>query len=158
MADMYEYSSSEQHRLARRLTAIMSCGVLASFVAGFVMDHVGPNTCQVVTLLLGQLQLLVLLTKGESEAWLTLAFVLYCLFRQFLFPTFIASITDKLGKSVKTSSLRYRASTRVVIFATPRRAAQSTRTRFAHENHSAPLINRAQASSTLDCSTGWPLP
>ena len=98
VADLYDYSSTERHQLARRLTAIMSCGVLASFVAGHVMDHVGPDTCQIFTLLLGQLQLVVLLAKGESKAWLTLCFALYCLFRQFLFPTFIASITDKLGE------------------------------------------------------------
>jgi hypothetical protein len=100
VADAYAFSALEQHVLARRLTAIMSGGIVASFAAGWVMDQreVGPRGCALITVALGQLQLFVLVLKGgSSSAWLTLSFVLYGFFRQFLFPAFIANLTDKLG-------------------------------------------------------------
>jgi hypothetical protein len=97
VADVYQYATFEQHVLARRLTGIMSCGVLVSLAAGWIMDHHGTESCCAITLSLGILQRVVLLTRGGSEAWLTFSFVLYVAFRQFLFPAFIASLSDQLG-------------------------------------------------------------
>jgi hypothetical protein len=104
VADVYSYTYNEQHVLAQRLTGIMSCGVLVSLAAGWIMDRHGPETCGAITLLLGMLQRLVLLTKGGSEAWLTFSFVVYVSFRQFLFPAFIASLSDHLGACRASSS------------------------------------------------------
>jgi hypothetical protein len=104
VADAYDFSALEQHVLARRLSTIMSFGIVASFAAGFVMDQreVGPTGSLVITLALGQLHLLVLVFKGGSSSWLTLSFVLYGFFRQFLFPTFIANLADKLGTRTRS--------------------------------------------------------
>ena len=75
----------------------MSLGVLASFVVGWLMDQVGLEVCTAVTLLLGQAQEIVLVWLADQRSFLVTSFVCYTLFRSFLFPVFIASLTTHLG-------------------------------------------------------------
>lgn len=61
------------------------------------MDRIGQVVCLVLTIVLGQLQLVILVLLGNQKPWIITSFGLYVLFRQFLFPAYIASITDRLG-------------------------------------------------------------
>jgi len=75
----------------------MSMGVFASFLVGWLMDRIGQVVCIALTILLGTLQLSVLVLLGNYEFGMIASFVLYIFFRQFLFPVYIAGITDRLG-------------------------------------------------------------
>lgn len=75
---------------------VLSFGILGSFVAGRLMDIVGLETCALVTLSLGILHVATLLLL-RNELVMRLGFVIYTLFRAFLFPVFIASLSSKLG-------------------------------------------------------------
>lgn len=97
MADLREYETEQQHVLARHLTIIMSMGVGASILVGWLMDSVGLETSTVVTLVLGQIHLLILVLLSDHTFWMVVGFVFYTLFRQFLFPVYIASLTTRLG-------------------------------------------------------------
>jgi len=79
------------------LALAMSSGFFVSFFVGFLMDRVGQVVCLVLTIFLGQLQLFMLVLLGDRKSWMVASFVLYVLFRQFLFPAYIASVTDRLG-------------------------------------------------------------
>jgi len=97
LADFHDYNSDEQRGLARILTLVMSLGVLASFLVGWLMDRVGQEVCSLLTIFAGLTQLLILVCLRDRRPWLILSFVIYGLFRQFLFPVFIAILTDRLG-------------------------------------------------------------
>lgn len=75
----------------------MSFGIFGSFVAGWLMDLVGLETCTLLTLGLGALHMAILALFATSMPIMTLGFVVYTLFRQFLYPVFIASVSAKLG-------------------------------------------------------------
>ena len=60
------------------------------------MDRVGVEACTVATLVLGQTSLL-LQILGRTYPTMLAGFVVCTLFRQFLFPIFIACLTAKLG-------------------------------------------------------------
>jgi len=75
----------------------MSSGVAVSFLVGWLMDRVGQVVCIVSTLVLGQLQLIILAFLGDNEPWMVFSFGLYVLFRALLFPVYIAGVTDRLG-------------------------------------------------------------
>lgn len=70
---------------------------MASFLIGWLMDQVGLEVCTALTLILGQVQLFVLVWLAERRVYLVTSFVCYTLFRSFLFPVYIASITTHLG-------------------------------------------------------------
>jgi MFS family permease len=75
----------------------MSFGLVGSFVAGWLMDLVGLETCTLVTLALGMLHMIILSVFATNMSIMTCGFVVYTLFRQFLYPVFIASLSAKLG-------------------------------------------------------------
>jgi len=91
-----EYSVDEQHAMTQTFSLVLSFGILGSFIAGWLMDLVGLETCTLVTLSFGILHMVILLWLGSLPE-MTLGFVIYTLFRQFLFPVFIASLSAKLG-------------------------------------------------------------
>ena len=94
---MQEFNTAEQHALAQTFTLIISAGIAAAVLIGILMDQVGLEVCAVLTLVLGQIQLIVLVWFAFSRAVLVASFVCYMLFRSFLFPVFIASLTTHLG-------------------------------------------------------------
>ncbi|CAB9499631.1 Major Facilitator Superfamily [Seminavis robusta] len=96
LADQQVFSIETQHDLARSFTLIMSGGLVASIFVGWLMDRVGLETCTIVSLVLGQTSLLLRIV-GQSYNSMLFGYVLYTLFRQFLFPVFIACLTAKLG-------------------------------------------------------------
>ena len=75
----------------------MSAGVGASLLVGVLMDQVGLEVCAALTLVLGQSQSLVLVWLADQKCFLVMSFVCYTLFRSFLFPVYIASLTTHLG-------------------------------------------------------------
>ena len=83
--------------MTRRFSLIMSFGLLGSFVAGWLMDLIGLMTCTVVTLVLGQVHMLILMFFGNHMPLMTVGFVVYTLFRCFLYPVYIASLSARLG-------------------------------------------------------------
>ena len=97
MTDFAEFPPSEQHELARLFTVTMSLGVTASLTVGWLMDRIGVEACTVLTLVLGELHLIVLTLLSDHRSWMIVGFWVYIFFRQFLFPVFIASITSRLG-------------------------------------------------------------
>ena len=96
LADQQVFSVESQHDLSRSFTLIMSGGLVGSILVGWSMDRVGVEACTVATLVLGQTSLL-LQILGRTYATMLAGFVVYTLFRQFLFPIFIACLTAKLG-------------------------------------------------------------
>jgi MFS family permease len=97
MADQQIFRVDTQHDLAHSFTMIMSAGLMASVLVGWLMDRLGLETCTIVTLALGQTSLLLRIAAGRSYPMMLLGFTLYTLFRQFLFPVFIAGLTTRLG-------------------------------------------------------------
>lgn len=85
------------HEMTNRFSLIMSFGLLGSLIAGWLMDRIGLETCTFVTLVLGQVHMLIIFFFGEHMPLMTLGFVIYTLFRCFLFPVFIASLSARLG-------------------------------------------------------------
>jgi MFS family permease len=75
----------------------MSGGVVASFIVGCLMDRIGLVFCSTLTLLLGMLQMVVLTQYSDDRQWMIFGFFVYVMFRQFLFPVYIASLTARLG-------------------------------------------------------------
>jgi MFS family permease len=86
-----------QHEMTNRFSLIMSFGLLGSFIAGWLMDLIGLETCTFVTLVLGQVHMLIIVFFGDHMPLMTVGFVIYTLFRCFLFPVFIASLSARLG-------------------------------------------------------------
>jgi MFS family permease len=97
LADFQDFSTTEQHALARQFTLIMSGGVVASFIVGLLMDRIGLEVCSALTLLLGMLQMVVLTQYSDHRQWMIFGFFVYVGMRQFLFPVYIASLTARLG-------------------------------------------------------------
>lgn len=97
LADIQQFNSAEQHDLTQIFTLIMSGGILAAFLIGWLMDQVGLELCTTLILVLGQVQLVVVVWLAERRFFLVTSFVCYTLFRSFLFPVFIASVTTHLG-------------------------------------------------------------
>jgi len=101
LADEQVFSVEVQHDLSRNFTLIMSGGFMVSMFVGWLMDRVGLETCTIVTLILGQASLVLRMVAGTETYYnpvmMLMGFVVYTLFRQFLFPVFIASLTAKLG-------------------------------------------------------------
>jgi MFS family permease len=97
LADFHQYTHSVQHELAETFTLFMSLGVLASVLAGFLIDLFGVEICTVMTLVFGQLEMFILILFGNDRAMMTLSFFCYTMFRSFLYPVFIASLTSRLG-------------------------------------------------------------
>jgi hypothetical protein len=91
----------EQNDLTRQFTLIMSLGVVASLLVGVVMDHSGVEAATACTIALALLYNLLLLVvsaqQPPSTAVLYTGFVVYVMFRQFLFPVSIALQTARLG-------------------------------------------------------------
>lgn len=97
LADFHQYPHSVQHGLAQTFTLFMSSGVMASVLAGFLIDLLGVEICTGMTLIFGQLQLVILLFFGDHRGMMVLSFFCYTMFRSFLYPVFIASLTSRLG-------------------------------------------------------------
>lgn len=75
----------------------MSMGIVASLAVGSLIDRVGLEFCTAMTLMSGQLQMLLILFGSNSETMMILSFVAYTIFRAFLYPVFIGSLTSRLG-------------------------------------------------------------
>lgn len=75
----------------------MSMGLFASVVVGWLIDEIGLEICTAMTLVLGQLQMILLLLFGDNRNFLVASFWVYTMFRQFLYPVYIASLTSNLG-------------------------------------------------------------
>jgi MFS family permease len=98
LADENYFSSEQQHQLSSYLTIAMSWfGLFGSIFVGWLMDRIGLEWCTVTTLVLGQLHMLLLLLWGDSYWVMLVGFGIYTMFRQFLFPAFLATITARLG-------------------------------------------------------------
>jgi MFS family permease len=83
--------------MARDFTITMSMGMIVSVVVGFLIDLLGIEICTAITVISGQIQNLILLLFGKSYSMTLASFVFYTIFRQFLYPVFIASLTSRLG-------------------------------------------------------------
>lgn len=98
LADGNHFPNEHQHRLERDCTYAMSwLGLVGSMLAGLLMDNLGLELCTAFTLMLGQLHALMLVIWSDSFGVLLISFVIYTMFRQFLFPVFIATLTARLG-------------------------------------------------------------
>ena len=97
LADLNEFSSSVQHELARDFTFIMSLGLIGSILVGWLIDRIGLECCTSLTLFLGQVQMLLSFFFSDRRSMMVVGFWIYTLFRQFLFPVYISSLTTRLG-------------------------------------------------------------
>jgi hypothetical protein len=83
--------------MARIFTLTASMGIIASLLVGWLIDKIGFELCTAITLILGQLQMLLLVLFGKYQILLVISFGVYTVFRQLLYPVFIASLTSRLG-------------------------------------------------------------
>lgn len=97
LADMNNFSTERQHGFARTFTLISSVGVLAAFLIGWLMDRIGLVTCTIMTIVVGQLHMLIIIFWNNRPMPMIVGFVAYTLFRQFLFPVYIACLSTRLG-------------------------------------------------------------
>jgi MFS family permease len=97
LADLNNLSTDLQHHMARTFTLISSFGILAAFLIGWLMDRVGLVAITILTILMGQLHLIMITFLSNKRVPMILGFVFYTLFRQFLFPLYIASLSARLG-------------------------------------------------------------
>ena len=104
LEDLDHFTIVQQHNLSQQFTWLLSLGMLYAVLVGWLMDRVGLEVCTILTLLLGQLSTLLMMIASldcvsETNAYtiLLIGFALYSLFRQFLFPVFLAYITARLG-------------------------------------------------------------
>ena len=104
LEDLNQFTSSQQRTLAQLFTWFMSLGMPYAVFVGWLMDRVGLEVCTLVTLFLGQLSALLMMVASfdslsESNAYIILlvGYAIYSLFRQFLYPVFLAYITARLG-------------------------------------------------------------
>lgn len=86
-----------QHQLARTFTLVMSMGFFASIFVGWLIDRIGLEICTALTLILGQVQALIIVLFGGNYTMMVTSFWVYAVFRQFLYPVYIASLTSRLG-------------------------------------------------------------
>ena len=96
LEDQQTFSIPVQHKLSSNFTGIISCGLVGSVLVGSLMDRFGLEYCTILTLLLGQISLVALIFS-HSYIMMLVGFVFYMLYRQFLFPVFIACLTARLG-------------------------------------------------------------
>jgi MFS family permease len=64
---------------------------------GVLIDKLGVEICTIMSLVFAQLQLAIVVLWKEYQPMMALSFFLYTLFRAFLYPVFIASLTSRLG-------------------------------------------------------------
>lgn len=97
LGDKQEFTAEQRHDLANLFTMIMSMGIVGSLVVGVMIDRIGLELCTAITLVLGQLQMLLILLGGRSIVAMIASFVAYALFRSCVYSVFIGSLTSKLG-------------------------------------------------------------
>jgi MFS family permease len=104
LEDLPKFTLPEQHSLSQQFTWLLSLGMLYAVLVGWLMDKAGLEVCTLLTLLLGQISTLLILVaaffvdNSDYDYPIMIAgFCLYSLFRQFLFPVFLAYITARLG-------------------------------------------------------------
>lgn len=104
LEDLGQFDTLQQHDLSQQFTWLLSLGMPYSVLVGWLMDRLGLEVCTLLTLILGQLTSLLMMAasferfhdKGAYPTML-LGFACYSLFRQFLFPVFLAFITARFG-------------------------------------------------------------
>lgn len=64
---------------------------------GILIDNFGVEICTSILLVFGQLQMVIVLFFDQHQSMMVVSFCLYTLFRAFLYPVFIASLTSRLG-------------------------------------------------------------
>jgi hypothetical protein len=64
---------------------------------GILIDNLGVEICTSMSLVFGQLQMVIVLFWEKRQSMMAVSFCLYTLFRAFLYPVFIASLTSRLG-------------------------------------------------------------
>jgi hypothetical protein len=105
LVDLEHFGLAQQHSLSQQFTVFMSLGILYAVLVGWLMDRAGLEVCTFITLLLGQISSLLMLlassssltTEQQAYTLMVISFVVYSLFRAFLFPVFLAYITARLG-------------------------------------------------------------
>jgi MFS family permease len=97
LADLDQYTDEVQHQLTRNFTLFMSAGCLCSPVVGFLIDSYGVEICTFLLLIFGQVQMVLVLFFDDYHSLMIVSFGFYTLFRSFLYPVFIASLTSRLG-------------------------------------------------------------
>lgn len=75
----------------------MATGAFVSIPIGWLIDELGVEVCTFVTLIMGQLQMLLLIYGQGDTFYVTISYWIYTLFRQFLYPVYISSLTSRLG-------------------------------------------------------------
>jgi len=75
----------------------MGMGIFGSLSVGWLLDRMGLEFCAAITLFFGQMQMLLIIYGSQKESWMLLSFVAYTIFRAFLYPVFIGSLTSRLG-------------------------------------------------------------
>lgn len=97
LADLNTFPPNIQHSMARSFTLISSIGILASFLIGWLMDRIGLESCTILTLVMGQLHMIIIIFCSGMQIPMIVGFFVYTLFRNFLYAVFIACLSGRLG-------------------------------------------------------------
>ncbi|GMH49390.1 hypothetical protein TrRE_jg7278 [Triparma retinervis] len=96
LGDSNQLDLPEQRRLTRLFSIISSLGVLGMPFVGFLLDNLGFAFTAITTVFLGVCYTFFALMEGSSAVYYC-SFLLYSLYRSFLFTYFFAALPKKMG-------------------------------------------------------------
>ncbi|CAB9503301.1 Major Facilitator Superfamily [Seminavis robusta] len=101
LEDLAQFPVGVQHDLSQQFTWLLSLGMPYSVLVGWLMDKAGLEICTLLTLILGQVSTFLIMVPSfvpfGARAVMIFGFALYSLFRQFLYPVFLAIVSARLG-------------------------------------------------------------
>lgn len=97
LGDQGIYDPEDQHTLTRWLSFLDAGAIVAAPLSGYLLDSVGFAPTAVITISLGVVQQVCLLTAGANSGIMIFSFGTYAIYRAFLFPYFFASLSRKMG-------------------------------------------------------------
>jgi hypothetical protein len=91
-----EFDDNTANTLIQEFSYISFAGVIFSPMAGYLIDSIGSFWANTITCFVGILQMMLLLLSN-GEAQMIESFIMYNLFRSFLYPCFFSGLADTIG-------------------------------------------------------------
>jgi MFS family permease len=90
------FNDETLNQLIQTFSYISVAGIVFSGVAGHCQDTIGSSQTNIITCLIGTAQMIFILS-ANSEPRMVASFVMYSLFRSFLYPCFFSGLATSFG-------------------------------------------------------------
>jgi len=90
------FNEETLNQLIQTFSYISVAGIVFSAVAGHCQDTIGSSQTNIITCLIGTAQMILILS-ANSEPEMVASFVIYSLFRSFLYPCFFSGLATSFG-------------------------------------------------------------